>query len=519
MQEYHTVTMAIRSEPSVILWSHDVHTGYFINNSLSALLHEYCSAGRNAYNAGIKQADFVSKLVFKLTDWKVLQQSLAKFYAPIPWTLEQGYEPIPDHFAHISETDPTKIAYTENDAKGGLNIQTIIKPGRYLTKFFPHLSSETIKAMVNEVDKGEQIKFASTPEDIVNIYINGPPSCMSYAKHKYSKDGNDNYVHPCHVYGAGDIHLAYLPNGEGKASSRALVNHAEMTYTRIYGDDDRMTNALTKLGFTQSNSALKGLKMLRIPSLGGEGYIAPYLDGEYTNAYDDGDYLIICGDDDDDSDGFSCQSTNGTTIQGEKCACCDKRTNENDMCGTDDGPVCAECFTENYNECCGYGGFVHNNNGTMIDDNFYSDAYIRNHRSSFVTCVIDGCMHHKDDCKQLASGDYIYDGYIDHNCSTCSGNGGLYLDTDISPEVVEDHDGTCFSEDFIDTCKEVEGLYYIKLPNLITELEPTPIEAYINAYQVQLDGTVEFVNTGLQMSKAYNAPHCEPLTESLTHAA
>src|ERR1035437_3949638 len=46
------------------------------------------------------------------------------------------------HFAHISRSEPGKLAYTESDTKGMDNIQTQIKPGRYLEKYFGAIASK-----------------------------------------------------------------------------------------------------------------------------------------------------------------------------------------------------------------------------------------------------------------------------------------------------------------------------------------------------------------------------------------
>jgi hypothetical protein len=59
-------------------------------------------------------------------------------YAKLPWDIAK----IEDHFAHISVQDGAMISYTPDAAKGELDIQVRTKPGRYLTKFYPHLSAD-----------------------------------------------------------------------------------------------------------------------------------------------------------------------------------------------------------------------------------------------------------------------------------------------------------------------------------------------------------------------------------------
>src|SRR5690242_12865003 len=41
-----------------------------------------------------------------------------------------------DHYVHVSASDPKLLAYTQDADKGRRNIQTPVKPGRYLTRYF-----------------------------------------------------------------------------------------------------------------------------------------------------------------------------------------------------------------------------------------------------------------------------------------------------------------------------------------------------------------------------------------------
>src|SRR4051812_29879093 len=50
------------------------------------------------------------------------------------------------HYLHVSANDPKLLAYTADADKGRRNIQTPIKPGKYLAKYFSKvLSAKQIK--------------------------------------------------------------------------------------------------------------------------------------------------------------------------------------------------------------------------------------------------------------------------------------------------------------------------------------------------------------------------------------
>lgn len=208
-------------------------------------------------------------------------------YQALPWDLE----PIADHFAHVSVSDGAMVAFTENANKGERDVQTKMKPGRYLTKFYPHLSGDEVRELATRVDRAIEVKFATTREAWVEVYCNGPHSCMAYPLN--DEHWNVQDTHPVEVYCAGDLELAYLASCElgqdgFRASSRAIVWPAKKVYKRIYGDRERMQAALEALGY--SEGVLQGARMLKI--MEGEAFVVPYLDCGHR-AREEGDFLII----------------------------------------------------------------------------------------------------------------------------------------------------------------------------------------------------------------------------------
>lgn len=207
------------------------------------------------------------------------------------WSGEAWYTD-PGHFAHPSLEDPTKIAFTENDAKGDKDIQLRMKPGKYLAKFFPGLTLKQVAFYAAWFVTGERpkdtslgdVQFASTPEAIVDVYARGPHSCMS----------KDESVR---VYGAGDLAIAYLEKGD-KVVARALCWPAKQVFGRVYpnagnwqhdGFDSYEHSEQTRVQLfnelrqglkwthTSEGASLDGARLLKIDGDYGD-FVGPYLD-------------------------------------------------------------------------------------------------------------------------------------------------------------------------------------------------------------------------------------------------
>jgi hypothetical protein len=82
---------------------------------------------------------------------------------PCEWA---DLEPITDHFAHLSTEDGAQVAFTPDEGKGQLDIQVRMKPGRYLNKFYPHLTGDQVRALACAMDKATEVKFAVTEDDL-----------------------------------------------------------------------------------------------------------------------------------------------------------------------------------------------------------------------------------------------------------------------------------------------------------------------------------------------------------------
>lgn len=259
----------------------------------------------------------------KDTNWHQREQNKfdTNIYQPLPWSTVSWWlynSSIHQyHFAHVSLTEPGKIAYTESNEKGMDNIQTQIKPGRYLEKYFGgkiapewDIDIQYNVGMFINLYEPKPLHFANTEDEIQDIYEHGPRSCMSSeayrARQGWGWNGEDGAwpldTHACRVYAAGDLQLAYLLQDDNDPMSdiiaRALVWPARKTHSRCYGNDSRMQASLTSAGYY--SAAPLGAKLLRIPIEDTYKFVCPYIDagpksGQGSLAVEDKvDHLVIC---------------------------------------------------------------------------------------------------------------------------------------------------------------------------------------------------------------------------------
>jgi hypothetical protein len=281
---------------------------------------------------------------FKRLPWRVREEMrlLSGAYEPLPWAKE--LEPIADHFAHTSIADSGLVAYTENANKGERDIQLRIKPGRYLTRFYPHLKPPDIQRLTAAFDKSSNLQFAITAEEIERVYLNGPSSCMTHKTEHY-----DGHVHPVHVYGNSDVQLAYIENSDGRAAARVLVWPERKVFSRVYGDSNRIVPRLQALGYKAGS--LEGAKIRLIQNLkpGRRGIIMPYIDGCRSFDIVDDDWCRIGGD-------YHAEATNGIVeTDGHTCEYCEYRSETVEYHEVIDAHACDECLREHTwsCECCG----------------------------------------------------------------------------------------------------------------------------------------------------------------------
>lgn len=354
-----------------------------------------------------------------MTDaWK--RRELERFesgaYKPVPWHDEMWWQDLLvegklyEHFAHVSADDPTQVAFTENAAKGALDRQTRMRPGRYLARFVPTLDADTVRkwAGVYAAENAPSgLLFARTEEEIEHVYTNGPDSCMSHPASAY-----DAPIHPARVYAAGDLSVAYI-RGADRITARAVVWEAQRLHSRVYGDATRMIPALVSAGYLRGS--FEGARLLRVEH--GDGFVCPYIDG-HDGLRDAGDALII------DSGGrIGCQQVNGLTCPGGvPCGECGETYDEEDLHYHDavDCALCETCAERliGYCEEC--------ESNVLADDTRCVDVLDQRGRVVSLT-VCDNCMDREfstcahGDCDAVVrDSDAVRDAEGRFICATCA---------------------------------------------------------------------------------------------------
>ena len=190
--------------------------GTLVENDLS-----FIPFGVNTLEEGLVWSEGLIKV--KGNGWR--QRETAKivsgYHVELPqqvldFLTANGVSLIKDHFVHQSRKYPGSCAFTQDEDKGKRDIQSPMKFGRYLNKYYSEaLSGDTIKECVEIFNSFVlKVEFATTREEIKKVYENGPASCMG----KHTSNFNTGDVHPCEAYAGGDLAIAYMGR-----SARCLV--------------------------------------------------------------------------------------------------------------------------------------------------------------------------------------------------------------------------------------------------------------------------------------------------------
>lgn len=294
------------------------------------------------------------------------------------------------HLAHVSTTDPSMVSYCPSVEYMERERFVRVKPGRYLSQFFSGvLSPDKIKLYAeswNTDAKKYVLKFVENddPDGWVNVYENGPYSCMK------GEDCVRVYAYP-----GNGLRLAYMVDLDERIVGRAILRDDEeyKGYVRIYpaknnSDDIALNMAMRELlagaGYG-SQINLDGVKVHRIwHDRGAHSIVMPYIDAgsggsQSCSRPDHDDNYVTLGE-----DVIQCCSQEGY-VGGRVSSCgecgCDIY-DEEDMHTTYDGEgetVCGDCLEENY--VLGFiyrrtQGYIHREDAIYCDDTgeYYRDS-------------------------------------------------------------------------------------------------------------------------------------------------
>jgi hypothetical protein len=289
--------------------------------------------------------------------WRLREEArfLTGAYASVPWAGK--LPPIPDHYAHLSTAKAGLIAFTDTPEKAAADIQTPIKPGRYLARFYPNLASHEVRDLQESMPRAAKLRFAITADDIERIYVTGPQSCMSHEAAQF-----DGPCHPVRVYGDSDLQLAYITNTAGLPTARALIWAEKKRHGRMYGHETLLAQALERAGY--ESEEFTGARIRRIP-VGGDAaqVVMPYIDSDRSFGVIDDNWLCIGGP-------YAAEATNGIAALSRMTCCdrCDARIPEDSTHAVGGEAWCEDC-RDNYT-------FVSDFSGEEFPDGEQADVVV-----------------------------------------------------------------------------------------------------------------------------------------------
>lgn len=267
-----------------------------------------------------------------------------------------------ESFPVPSKKVPGLVAYFQDTDKRARDIQTPIKPGKYLKKFFGDiLDEDEIQTLAMEWSNQyspRKLNVTQDADEIERVYrgkYNG--SCMYF---KHGEHNGDQ--HPARVYAGPDLGIAYIGDTDS-ADARCLVwPSKKLYYPKFYGDYFRMESSLINAGYTAGEEEdFEGARLQRIPY--GGGFILPYLD-THENVTDTGSYLVL-----DDDGEIGARNTNGLSDPVARCGHCEEITDRDELVysRSADLSICESCRDRSYFYCEEMDDYYHDDDGVHVE--------------------------------------------------------------------------------------------------------------------------------------------------------
>jgi hypothetical protein len=377
-------------------------------------------------------------------------QAAIKLVRPLDW-----HQLLLEH-PHISQGDRTRIAYTQNEAKGIRNIQTVTSVGKYLTRHFD-LPDHTIRDLVARHGSASIYKFVHTTAEMIYHLHKGPGSCMVWGEDRGVRCNDGVTRHPYETYDPKyGWHMAVRIEGDdtvGRALCMQNPSDGTKYFVRTYArpanqggyseTDNGMENWLKEQGYVKNNYWEDGEKLAYYETR--DNFLAPYLDGgEKRVAVVGGSmYLVV------DSDGdYQCDQTGGcpTDESGDyfECEDCGDRTSDDDgywVGRSEDTQVCESC-RDNYRYVYGRRGnqyYVHEDNSVYVDScsEYYDEDYLMDNEIVSLengeyeqmenAIEINGDWYHIEDeriCRTEDTDEFL----MQEDCWQCEESGNWYTE-------------------------------------------------------------------------------------------
>lgn len=366
-----------------------------------------------------------------------------------PWYKTSGYYWL--HSAHLPKEDKNagQVAFAENTPKLVQDRFTVMKPGRYLQRYFSDVLDEGQIKLWAERYAAQfapaELKFieGDDPDGWVRVYRDGPQSCMK------GSEAVQVYAHDKSV-----LRLAYMAKNN-VITSRAIVREdtTPKQYVRVYPTNDcieqtQLREALEAQGYV--HGSLKGVLLDAIESdEASDAWVCPYLDSGrdgQTNVelvYQDGKSYLRVG-----RNGMDGQTQEGYVTDANMVTCddCNDRVHEDDShyIESSERYVCNSCCDDHYVAAMGrrYEELVH------VDDAVYCETDGQHYREDYADrhdvyqCAVSDNWYKIDDLASTSRG-YVYvDLTVNLDVEDSDGNSCAHMD-----DVVETHDGRVIHKD------------------------------------------------------------------------
>jgi hypothetical protein len=404
-------------------------------------------------------------------------------FARFHWFTESPHAILHSVHMSVSENTAGMVAFAETPDKLRADRFTLMKPGRYLNKYFSDkLSESDIREIVQKMDAllaPADLRFieGNDRDGWVRVYRDGPTSCMS--------GGAADYVE-VYAHNRSVLRLAYLVQGDDNIAARCIVREDTKQWIRCYPNTnstenqrwyDAMKAAVESAGYTPGGyDKVDGGEPVLLAAIEDDQsgfYRMPYVDyghggpphGELVMR--DGEpYIAITGD------GYSLQVTSGRVrMEGGDYTCydCEEEYDEDDghYLGYMDRWVCEHCRDNNYTFAI-IGGSISRPRREYIPeeqalcpegaDDYYDgeDTELLN-RHGYYMCEETGDWYHEDDMV-LTSRGYIKSGHrclVELDKKDSDGNEWAHRDDTVTTE-----DGLTIHED--DALDTYDGRTYHK---------------------------------------------------------
>ena len=321
--------------------------------------------------------------------WHSLLQSKYRLHKAVEKCMDLA-RPVDWHqllleWPHVSDTDPSRLAYTRDERAGEADRQVVTTIGKYITRHFPTLAAHQVRD-ITALFAADQCKEVHTTAEMIYHLHRGPKSCMQWGE----ANADELEKHPYNCYSPRLGWSMAIRQEGGDTVARALVyrDSVRAYFVRSYTKNDSFSHSDTILeawlisqGIKKRSSA-EGAKLAKVSrgtdAWGNHRYVFPYIDGEVKTVDLADDHMLVT-----ENGEYLCNNTDGTADDNGRSLCGDCGSRED----TDDGYwvgmhedswVCDSCH-DDYYYAYGRNGrqyYLHQDNVVLVHYTAYDPDYL-----------------------------------------------------------------------------------------------------------------------------------------------